>query len=232
MASPPYNHNYGNAVSPPYPSNAQLPQSTKRRQTDMPSSAPGIKRRKTSMLSTTSVTSAHPLRQTSFPPENGSNTPQYSRSPSIDTMSLVSGSAAGGPLKAKRSRKQKGPVNDDSASVAGGRAPTAVSSTSGKGRRKASRDASADEEDEGGEEMAITMVARTQEEKQKEIEHRAMLVNAFDPDQFSRYEAWRSSKLSDSVVRRVCLTLHCAERTMLTIPSWSTRPCHNLHPRV
>jgi transcription initiation factor TFIID subunit 11 len=156
------------------------------------------------MLSNTPVTS-HPLRQTSFPPENASNALSYSRSPSIDTVSLVSGSVTGGPKK-KRARKSKRAANDD-ASMVGGNAKSALSNNSGgRGRKRASREISAEEEDEGGEEMAVEMVARTQEERQKEVEHRALLVRAFDEDQFSRYEAWRSSRLQDSVVRRVC---HC-----------------------
>ncbi|KAF4611381.1 hypothetical protein G7Y89_g15632 [Cudoniella acicularis] len=200
MASPPYNH--ASAISPPYPSNAQLPQPTKRRQSDMPSSAPAIKRRKASMLSTTSVSSSHPLRQTSFPPESASQTPAYSRSPSADTM--VSGSAVGGASKRKRGRKSKGLGNDD-ASIADGKAKSTVSGTSGKGKRRASRDLNAeeDEEEEGGDSMALAMVNNTEEEKTKEVEHRALLVRNFDTEQFRRYEAWRSSRLSDSIVRRI-----------------------------
>ncbi|KAG0646573.1 Transcription initiation factor TFIID subunit 11 [Hyphodiscus hymeniophilus] len=201
MASPPYNHNLFSQGSPPYPSNTQLPQSSKRRQSDMPSSAPSIKRRKASMLSTTSV-SSHPLRQTSFPPPESATigTPRYSRSPSIDTMSLASASVAGC-AKKKRGRKSKAKLGDDE-SVIGGKAKSAVSGASGSRKRKQSV-ASADEEDEGGEEMAVEMVARTQEERQKEIEHRAMLVRALDDDQMQRYEAWRSVKLPDATVRRI-----------------------------
>lgn len=152
------------------------------------------------MLSTTSA-SSHPLRQTSFPPENALQGLAFSRSPSVDTGSLVSGSAAGGPKK-RRSKKTKGGPNDD-VSLFGGKTKSAISNTSGKDPRRASRDASVDDEDEGGEEMAVQMVARTQEERQKEVEHRAMLVRAFDETQFSRYEAWRSSRLPDAIVRRV-----------------------------
>ncbi|PBP20167.1 histone-fold-containing protein [Diplocarpon rosae] len=123
MASPPYSHNYPSAVSPPYPSNASLPAPQKRRQSDMLNSAPSVKRRKGSMFSVTSGTSSvHPLRQTSFPPENNGRAPAFSRSPSVDTM----------------------------------------------------------------------------EDKRRHI-----LTNAFSGQQFSRYEAWRSSKLSDATVRRI-----------------------------
>lgn len=55
--------------------------------------------------------------------------------------------------------------------------------------------------------MNVQMTARTLEEKQKEQDQRIMLVNSLDPDQFARYEAWRSSKLADAVVRRVCTPL-------------------------
>ncbi|KAH7371839.1 histone-fold-containing protein [Cadophora sp. MPI-SDFR-AT-0126] len=200
MASPPYNHNYPSAISPPYPSNAQLPAPLKRRQSDMPSSAPSIKRRKASMLSTTSATSlAHPLRQTSFPPENNGRTPTFSRSPSMDTMSLVSGSGA----KKKKPRKSKGKDADNS-SVAGTRAKSVVSN-GGRAKRRASRDLTAEEEDEddGGDNITMDMAAASHEDKAKEDKRRHILTQSFTPEQFARYEAWRSSKLADAVVRRI-----------------------------
>ncbi|RDL38778.1 Histone-fold containing protein [Venustampulla echinocandica] len=204
MASPPYSHSYPPATSPPYPSNAQLPQPQKRRQSEMPSSAsqPSLKRRKASALSTTSAPlSAHPLRQTSFPPENASRTSAYSRSPSVDAMSLVSGSAVGGAVKKKRGRKPKNSANDD-ASLVGGRTKSTISGTSGRRKRRQS-EVSAEDEEEGGEEMAIETVARTQEERAREVEHRALLVRQLDPEQMSRYEAYRSGRLGESVVRRI-----------------------------
>ena len=198
MASPPYNHNYGTSVSPPYPSHTPLPPASRKRPSDM-ASAPAVKRRKPSMMSTTSSMSIHPLRQTSFPPDGSEQFSPPGRSPSVDTMSLVSGSLVAGGGKKKRGRKPKG--FEDNASVAGGAAPTAVSGTSGRGR--ASRGMSIEEEDDVGEGMDVAIVARTKEEKEKEKQHRAMLVSAFDEDQFKRYEVWRSSRLADSVVRRV-----------------------------
>jgi transcription initiation factor TFIID subunit 11 len=155
------------------------------------------------MLSMTS-TASHPLRQTSFPPESSSQAQSFSRSPSVESASLVSGVSG---AKKKRGRKQKGKADDETSAV-GSRAKSAVSGTSGRGRRRASRDASAEDDDEeGGGETAVTIVARTDEEKKKEKEHKAMLLTALNPDQFQRYEAWRASKLPDSVVRRVCRTL-------------------------
>lgn len=158
------------------------------------------------MLSTTSGTSsAHPLRQTSFPPETNGTTPAFSRSPSMDNMSIVSGS---GPVKRKKGRKIKGGKNDDTASVNGKKAKSTVSAdgAGGAGRkRRASTAAEDEEEEDGGEEMALNVDAASKEEKAKEERRRQVLVRAFEKngDQFSRYEAWRSSKLGDATVRRV-----------------------------
>jgi transcription initiation factor TFIID subunit 11 len=104
-------------------------------------------------------------------------------------------------VKKKRGRKPK--AADDAASAVGGRAMTAVSGVSGRGG--ASRALSPEEEEEVGQGMDVSIVARTQEEKEKEARHRAMLVSAFDEEQFRRYECWRQARLSDAVVRRACL---------------------------
>jgi transcription initiation factor TFIID subunit 11 len=117
-------------------------------------------------------------------------------------MSIASASIAGG-AKKKRGRKAKGKLGDDE-SIVGGKAKSAVSGTSG-GRKRKQSIASADEEDGGGEEMAVEMAARTQEERDKETQHRAMLVNSLDEMQMKRYEAWRSAKLPDATVRRVSM---------------------------
>ncbi|KJZ74518.1 hypothetical protein HIM_06114 [Hirsutella minnesotensis 3608] len=199
MASPPYATS-PLATSPPYPSPAQLP--NKKRSSTLDVSAPPVKRRKPSNLSQISGP-AHPLRQTSFPPEGRS---PYARSPSVDATSIVSGSAvsgvtAGGGAKKKRGRKSKGAKGDNAGdrtpSLVGGKAPT---SASGQGGDK---EGDEDEEDEK-EEMALEdVVARTQEQKQEEIRLRAMLVESFDSEQYNRYELWRAAKLSDAVVKRV-----------------------------
>jgi transcription initiation factor TFIID subunit 11 len=117
-------------------------------------------------------------------------------------MSLVSGSVAGTTMS-KRGRKKKvkaGAGGGDE--LGGGKGKSKDGADGAKSKRRQSQDISADE-DEGGEEMAVQMAERTQEERQKDIEQRAMLVRCLDEDQFSRYEAWRSSRLSDAVVRRV-----------------------------
>jgi transcription initiation factor TFIID subunit 11 len=122
----------------------------------------------------------------------------------VDAQSHVSGSAvsttASGAPKKKRGRKAKNAKQDDASektpSLVGGRAPTAVS---GQGGEKDD-----DDEDDEKAEMALEdVVARTQEQKQEEIRLRAMLVEAFDTQQYNRYELWRAAKLADSVVKRV-----------------------------
>ncbi|KHN94965.1 transcription initiation factor TFIID subunit 11 [Metarhizium album ARSEF 1941] len=198
MASPPYATS-PLALSPPNPSPAQLP--NKKRPSPLDGNAPPIKRRKPSSLSQSSAP-AHPLRQTSFPPEGRS---PYARSPSVDATSIVSGgahsAAASGVARKKRGRKSKNAKGDEgegTPSLVGGRAPTSVS---GQGGDKEAED---DEDDEENGEMAVEASgARTQEQKQEEIRLRAMLVEAFDSEQYNRYELWRAAKLSDAVVKRV-----------------------------
>lgn len=155
------------------------------------------------MLSMTS-NSSHPLRQTSFPPENSAQDQTFSRSASVESASLVSGMSG---TKKKRGRKPKGKADDD-ASLVGGRAKSTVSGVSGRGRR-ASRDASVEEyeDEEGGGDTAVAIEARTDEEAMKESELKAVLYSILDPEQSDRLEAWRASKLADSVVRRVCFAL-------------------------
>lgn len=152
------------------------------------------------MLSITSNASSHPLRQTSFPPENSGQDQTFSRSASVESASLVSGVSG---TKKKRGRKPKAKADDDT-SVAGGRAKSAVSGTSGR-RGRASRDQSVDEyeDDEGGGDTAVAIEARTDEEGLKENELKAVLYSVLDQEQGDRLEAWRASKLADSVVRRV-----------------------------
>ena len=117
----------------------------------------------------------------------------------MDTMSLVSGSGA----KKKKPRKSKGKDAENS-SVAGTRAKSVVSN-GGRAKRRASRDLTAEEEDEdeGGDNITMDMAAASHEDKAKEDKRRHILTQSFTPEQFARYEAWRRSKLADAVVRRV-----------------------------
>jgi transcription initiation factor TFIID subunit 11 len=113
----------------------------------------------------------------------------------MDTMSIVSGSIANGKLK-KKPRKMKGGSKEERGKSMG----------SGDGKKR-SREMTEepDDEEEGGEELALESAVASKEEKAREDRKRQVLVRAFegDDDQFRRYEAWRSSKLNDAVVRRV-----------------------------
>jgi transcription initiation factor TFIID subunit 11 len=197
MASPP-NPGSPLALSPPGPSPAQLP--NKKRSSTLDVNPPN-KRRK---ASNNSATPAHPLRQTSFPPEAGSPFP---RSPSVDATSHVSGSAvsgltADGKTKKKRGRKPKGSKGRDgddterTSSLAGSKAQTQVSGQGGSGDK--------DGEEDSDEEMAVENAeARTQEQEQEEHRMRAMLYQALDNKQRNQYEVWRGSSVKDSNVKRV-----------------------------
>lgn len=200
MASPP-NPGSPSGMSPPNPSPAQLP--NKKRSSTIDINSGSAKRRKPSQANAP----AHPLRQTSFPPEGRS---PAGRSPSVDATSHVSGSqvsgfTASGAPKKKRGRKAKNAKAGDEAkegtpSLVGGKAATSVSGQGGG----AGGDKGADDDDDDDAEMALEdVVARTQEQKQEEIRLRAMLVEAFDPEQYERYEHWRAAKLAESVVKRV-----------------------------
>ncbi len=234
MASPPYT-NSPTALSPPYPSHAQLPPintMTNKKRNSEGGGAPALKRRKPSTMSINSAAgSAHPLRQTSFPPDEV-GTPYDARSPSVDmdNVSLVSGSqvSAAAPVKKKRGRKSKAEkAREQTPSVVGGKALTAVSGVSDGGRGGKSTAGGAggaeegDGDDDGPTEVAATANAMTKEQKEEEHRARGMLINAFSPEQFDRFENWRAANLNKSAVRRVCpIILH------KSLPATLLGPCH------
>ncbi|KAH7033638.1 uncharacterized protein B0I36DRAFT_111068 [Microdochium trichocladiopsis] len=219
MASPPP---FSPAGSPPYPSHAQLP--SKKRPSgaaDLSVQPPKIKRRKPSLISVTSVGSAHPLRQTSFPPDESQSqvfSPTYQRSPSADTMSLVSGSqVSAAPPKKKRGRKSKAERaneaaaeaalrGDGASSIVDGRAGTVMSTASGnKGNRDdadGDRDGDGDGAFEVPENMASKAADRSKEQIKEEERLRALLTQKMDDPQFHRYEVWHRATLKIGDVKR------------------------------
>ncbi|KAH8880556.1 TAFII28-domain-containing protein [Thozetella sp. PMI_491] len=214
MASPPYNYS-PSATSPPYQSNSQLPSlsintMTGKKRASEGGSTPALKRRKASIMSTVSASSAHPLRQTSFPPDE-IGTPHNARSPSVDSMSLVSGSqvSAAAPAKKKRGRKSKAEkAREQTPSAAGGRAASAVTGVSDGARGSKSATGAAGGDDEGDDaegptEVAITADERTKEQKAEEHRLRAMLSAALTLDQFERYELYRAAGLTKASVKRL-----------------------------
>lgn len=153
------------------------------------------------MISTTSTHSAHPLRQTSFPPESAEFGPGYERSPSVDDMSLVSGSVATGQSKRKRSKKSKGQKGDFEGSNAGSGVKS--DGPASKKRRMSKENIEEEEEDDNNGDQTMTSMTSSMEEKQRDIQRRALLANHLDPEQFERYSAMRAVKFPDATIRRI-----------------------------
>lgn len=206
MASPPNYTHSPTATSPPYQA-PQISMGKKRGAGDAPPAT--LKRRKASTLSVSS-TSAHPLRQTSFPPEAADGR----RSPSVDDASMVSGSAAGAPPKKKRGRKAKGAEassKEATPSLVGGkRAGT-------PGERERERE---EEEEEDANAMQMEG-AQSEEQKNEERRLRGVLAQALDRVQYDRYEKWRAVRIPEAPVRRVSLP---CPRSPPNSPTGSIKP--------
>ncbi|PSR85773.1 hTAFII28-like protein conserved region-domain-containing protein [Coniella lustricola] len=235
MSSPPYqSQSSPPAHSPPNPANAQLPNTTssnRKRVAGDAGPAPALKRRKASVMSIASTGSAHPLRQTSFPPEES---PFDARSPSVgpidnaDNVSMISGSAVSvtgggggggggggsGRVPKKRGRKSKADKAREAAekegtpSVVGGRAMTVASGRSGAGGARSAIDGEGPDDDEEDEKdikakMGVAQFERSREEREEEKRLRFMLVQQMDADQAERYEMWHAAKLTEATVRRI-----------------------------
>ncbi|KAI9696178.1 MAG: hypothetical protein M1820_008246 [Bogoriella megaspora] len=195
MASPP-----GPAGSPPYTPALNLQQQSKKRSNLSAPSQSSSKRRKQSGVS---VGSAHPLRQTSFPPEGAEQfgvDVRYSRSPSIENSSVVDGSQAGGTKKRGKGRPRKGDeesvrgkANTATGSVAGG-------STTGKQGDDEWGEEEAEEEGMGAELLSGGLDSAS---AAQEREHLDMLLSSFTPDQAMRYDASRRVKLKKETVRKI-----------------------------
>lgn len=207
MASPPNYAHSPTASSPPYQGHTA---NKKRAASDMAVTTPTtLKRRKASTLSVTS-SSAHPLRQTSFPPEAGAGR----RSPSVDDASVVSGSAVSGPAKKKRGRKAK---NAEAASSKEA-TPSLVGGRGGGGASAAEREKEAAEEEEEEEANAMQMEgAQTEEQKNEERKLRGVLAQSLDRVQYDRYEKWRGVRIPEAPVRRVSSPFpHLTSRSLST----------------
>lgn len=200
MASPPNYAHTPTATSPPYqPSQTNM--GKKRAASDIASNPPaGLKRRKASTLSISS-TSAHPLRQTSFPPEAADDR----RSPSVDDASVVSGSAASAPAKKKRGRKAKGTEpssKEETPSLVGGKG----GGTPGDKEKE-------QEEDDDDDANAMQMEgAQSEEQKNEERRLRGVLAQALDRVQYDRYEKWRGVRIPEAPVRRVSSPFYLISR--------------------
>ncbi len=117
----------------------------------------------------------------------------------MENASLVSGSLQPGKTGKKRGRKPKNAVADDGGSLIG-KGSAAVSLMSGRGGKQQEEE---EEDDDAEGNMDVAHTTHTEEDKRRDKYHRSLLVEEFDPDQYLRYETYRSSKLSDSTTRRV-----------------------------
>ena len=161
MASPPYR---SPATSPPYPSHTSLPNPKKRPSVNVPPYAPSLKRQKRGSIHS-SASSAHPLRQTSFPPEESAII-TGERSPSVDSeITNITGKgslvAAGG---RKRKSRRKGKLV--AASVKSGAKEKTVDGREGTGEVP---DDDEEEEDEGADEVMDGVEEEDREAEKKKL---------------------------------------------------------------
>lgn len=202
--------------------------------------APSIKRRKASIMSTTSGT--HPLRQTSFPPDDSYDT--GARSPSVDAMSFVSSSqvSTAAPVKKKRGRKSKAEKArlEREGSLIAGKANSTVGGRSEVGGAGGRSNAPGGGGEDGAEDdenieldkdmrMAVTEDVLTEKEKEEWREKEQLLKNNFSEAQQNRYEQQRAVGLGKSTVRKVSLWSTSLTTLMLRAMFLTLLPAYQLN---
>jgi len=216
------------ASSPPgySPPQSHLSLPKKRPNLTLPPNPNPAKRRKASNVSATS--SAHPLRQTSFPPAddpyhtNGQAvySPVSNRSDSLDVddeLASAPGSIVGGKAKkGKKVTKPRGrPPKSTAASAIGSEAPsatgtpsrgrTAAASTNGQNQNEEDEGSDADEgEDNPADDTTMHADSKlTKASLDAEKERKALFVSALPPHHASRYELWNRIHLRKDIVRKL-----------------------------
>ncbi|KAI9877873.1 MAG: hypothetical protein M1830_002581 [Pleopsidium flavum] len=225
MASPP-----NPATSPPYAQQTSLPNPKKRPSLPLPQSSANFKRRKPSVATSATSASAHPLRQTSFPPEEliGGGLRHDGlrdlRSPSVESSvagtSVTGGGGGGGGASSTRGRGRprksggRARKDEDGRSVKSGtgkggtgtRAGSILDGKSATGGAGGGGDEGGEAEDEeGDDEMATAVEGGGEVERAAEKKKMAVLVDAFDRDQQDRYDMYRRVKLKKETVRKLKL---------------------------
>ncbi|KAJ9629780.1 hypothetical protein H2203_002161 [Taxawa tesnikishii (nom. ined.)] len=211
MASPP------RAFSPPHNS-LSLPM--KRPSLTLPSGGNPVKRRKPS----TASVSAHPLRQTSFPPPDLDGGVAYSPTESHgsrdsldidDELASNAGSADGTTDgRGKRGRKSKKEKSGKLGRPSGKRAATGslIDGETGSVAPSARKGAAADEEEENEEEDEDVAAEETgdmesgkltRESMHQDRERKAMFQRTVKREHQELYALWNSAKLREQVVRRL-----------------------------
>lgn len=161
MASPPYR---SPATSPPYPPHTSLPNPKKRPSVHVPPYPPSLKRQKRSSVHS-SASSAHPLRQTSFPPEESAII-TGERSPSVDSeITNITGKGSL-PTAGGRRRKSKGKGKRAAASVKSGVKEKTVDGREGTGEVPDDDD---EEDDDGGDDVVDGVEEEDREAEKKKL---------------------------------------------------------------
>ncbi|KAI9850958.1 MAG: hypothetical protein M1838_004743 [Thelocarpon superellum] len=178
------------AMSPPQATPPSLP--PKKRSSTSSTNNPS-KRRKPSTPSVASA-SAHPLRQTSFPPEQSARIP--GRSPSI------SSSVVGGSVRRGRKGKSNAPSTTGGSIVDDKTRAGSASVVDGRGGGTAGAEEE-DEEDDADAEAGLMVADGERANDDQERQKLEILVGAFDADQSDRYSYFRRAKLHPPTVRKI-----------------------------
>ena len=215
----------GSATSPPPGPQLALPKKRPSIQIP-PGPSPSFKRRKPSNASL----SAHPLRQTSFPPPDGPGreyspdtqasqaaySPVSRRSDSLDIddeiNSVVSGRTGTGGQKKERPAKSKkvGKVGrppkgrGDTASLVDGEGRKGTSTHAGKDDDAPGDDANSEDEEDAGDDVNTLEGGKlTKAAMDAEKERKAMFSTHIHPAHAEIYETWNRIHLKKEVVRRL-----------------------------
>ena len=166
-------------------------------------------------ISGSATSSAHPLRQTSFPPEESAIGDNTLRSPSVEsdftgTQSAAAGNTITGTKKRGRGKGGKKAQRDSTQSVKSGGGGHRGGNTTNRGGRATSHNAAAaeydeiDDEDDDDDDGGGFSGPRLDDPDQKaDREKLGVLVDALDREQFERYEMFRRIKFRKETVRKI-----------------------------
>lgn len=218
MASPPYSTT---ASSPPGPTPLSLPRQRPHNGLGLPT-----KHRKLSSTSNTYPTSAHPLRQTSFPPSEGYERDAFSPADSLDSLddadirSAVGEESSTTATNKKRKRGEKRPrgrppkdaranAARKAGSVNGSEATSKRAGTAGAPSILTHSDEE-DEDEEGGAEDGDGGTGRAAgdfsllpAEMDRDKQRKFLFREAVPPSHQSRYDSFNTVKLKASEVRKL-----------------------------
>ncbi|KAH0545306.1 hypothetical protein FGG08_000605 [Glutinoglossum americanum] len=197
MSSPP-----NLSTSPTFTSSMNLPSKKRPLAPISGSSASTSKRRKPSHPVSTNTGFSHPLRQTSFPPDEANR--MLKRSSSVE--SSVAGSAITG-RSGKRGKRAK-----DTQTIGGGSAKNGIarcaskenlSLVDGKSGTGAVGEEEDDDDDENDAGTTMMFDGGGQADEDQEKQKLAILVDSFNEDQSDRYDLFRRVKLQPSALKKI-----------------------------